>query len=70
MDRKYEKIRYPSLRTKISLGLDFNVVHIELTFILVSLGTLFKLEGPASRCHQVIISPKYLHLDTSFALIF
>lgn len=68
MDRECEKRGYPSLRTKISLVLAFNIVHTELTFILVSLGTLFKL-APASRFHQVMISPKYLQLGTSFALI-
>lgn len=69
-DRKCETKGCSSLRTKISLGLAFNVVHIELTFILVSLGTLFKLEGPASRFHQVIkISPRG-HFFCSYSLIY
>lgn len=39
MDKKYEKRGYPSLRTKISLGLPFDTVHVRAS---IHSGTQFK----------------------------
>lgn len=69
-DKKCEKRGYPSLSTEISLDPAFNnIAHVELTFILVNLGTLFKLGGSASRFHQIMKISPARHLFCSYSLI-
>lgn len=58
-DRKCGKRWYPGLSTEIPPGPVFsNIAHAEFMFILVNLGTLFKLGELASRLQQITKIPQ------------